>query len=482
MPNVERTAAAPPPGARTVRRSPACGPLAAALLVAAAVAAAGCEQGAQRTPNLLIVVVDTLRADRLGAYGNERGLTPFLDELAARAVVFTNAYAVTSWTCPSVASLMTSRFPSQHHVVSFAAPLADGELTLAEALAPLHYVMGGFSANFRLMASLGYGQGFDEWQTRVADIPAAEINERALRWLDSVWSRDSDRPAMLYLQYIDPHAPYDPPEPFRGRFARAGGDAAAANTKLLANRWFLLERADVDLLKSLYDAEVASVDAEMRRLFAELQERGFLDDAIVVVTADHGEEFWEHGNLSHGIALYEESVRVPLIIATPGQRDGRRVDETVSLVDVAPTLLSLLGLPEEALFEGRSLAATHFEERSLGALWQRFLAAAGGDPDILLELEPTGDGLDSREHSAAIRRGAEKLLLRNNGFSELYDLGADPREEDPAPPSQDARGAELQRRLEAERADLRRRAGVVPERAPLDEATREKLRALGYHF
>jgi arylsulfatase A-like enzyme len=303
-----------------------------------------------------------------------------------------------------------------------------------------------------------------------------------LRWLDSAWSRDGDRPALLYLQYIDPHAPYDPAEPFRSRFARGDRDASVANEKLLANRWFLLDRDEVDLLQSLYDAEVASVDAQLRLLFDELQKRGFLDDAIVVVTADHGEEFWEHGNLSHGIALYEESVRVPLIIAAPGQQGGRRVDEAVSLLDVAPTLLSLLGLPADVHFEGRSLAEKYWPRRTFASLWRRLTTAATGEEGVLLELEPTSDTMDAREHRAALRRGAQKLLLRTNGFSELYDLGADPGETAPAPPGQDQRQSELEQRLAAERSTLQRRAGAVPERAPLDEATREKLRALGYQF
>ena len=477
MSGVRKPAAAPAFGARLPRRRPDFGFVAAQALLGASLALAvgACERRAERAPNVLVVVVDTLRADRLGVHGNRRGLTPFLDEWAARAVVFTNAYAASSWTCPSVASLLTSRYPSQHHVVSFASRLGAAERTLAETLAPLRYVAGGFSANFRLLDSLGYGQGFDHWQAELktgGDLSAGELNQQALRWLDAAWSRDSERPALLYLQYMDPHAPYDPPEPFRGRFGAAAGDAVAANEKLLATRWFDLTGADVDLLASLYDAEVASVDEQLRRLFAELTRRGFLDHAVVVVTADHGEEFWEHGNLTHGIALYEESVRVPLIVAPPGLAGGRRVDTPVSLLDVAPTLLDVLGLPPEPHFEGRSLVD----------LWKDPVAGETAAKDVVLQLESTGDGVDAREHAAAIRHGFAKLLSRPNGFTESYDLSADPGEEEPAPVGPADERPALLRRLETVRAALRERAGAAPERAPLDDATREKLRALGYQF
>ena len=178
----------------------------------------------------------------------------------------------------------------------------------------------------------------------------------------------------------------------------------------------------MQLLQSLYDAEVAAVDAELRQLFAELERRGFLDDAFVIVTADHGEEFWDHGNLTHGITLYNESVRVPLLVLGPGVAKGRRVEENVSLVDLAPTLVDLLGLPREPRFEGRSLAGLL---RGAGAP-----AAEGTEPEIVLQLEATGYGMDTREQVAGIVRGTTKVLLRSNGLTEAYDLAKDPGEHD----------------------------------------------------
>ena len=454
--------------------------LAVLWLASLGLAVGGCQRDRGQPPNVLVAVVDTMRADRLGAYGNARGLTPFLDSLAARGTVFANAYSTTSWTCPAVASLMTSRYPTQHRVVSFASQLGDDEVTLAETVRPLRYVSGGFSANFRLLSTLGYAQGFDHWeadlQPGAAELSGTELGRRALAWLDRSWNASAGRPALLYLQYLEPHAPYAPPDPYRSRFRDAAADAgddADLNAKLVSMRWHELTKADVHRLESLYDGEIATVDEQLRQLFAELEQRHFLDRAIVVVTADHGEEFWEHGGLTHGITLYNECVHVPLIVLTPGQREGQRVTENVSLIDIAPTLLDLLGLPAEPRFEGRSLAPL---------LRDGAQASRGAAPPVIVQLEPTGYEMDTREHAAGIVQDASKLLVRRSGHTETYDLRADPGEQDASPASLASPADALARTLETAQADLARRASSGEHRAPLDEATREKLRALGYHF
>ena len=455
-----------------------------ALLLLAALAG-GCDRS--RPPNVLLVVVDTLRADRLGVYGNPDGLTPFLDDLAQRATVFRNAYAPTSWTCPSVASLLTSRYPSQHHVVSFASQLAADEVTLAEALQPARYVGGGFSANFRLLQSLGYAQGFRHWETDAhyeGKMRAEELHRRAFGWLDGAWTASSAQPALLYVQYMEPHVPYDPPQPFRGRVApraSAAADLVAMNQKLAAMDWLGINRDDVALLESLYDGEVATVDAALRQLFAELERRGFLQDAIVVVTADHGEEFREHGGLTHGRTLYNETVRVPLLMVAPGYAGGRMVEQNVSLLDIAPTVVDLLGLPAEPRFEGHSLVPLLAPESWRGRLraWWR---ATASPADVLFQLESTESGLDLREHKAGILRRSVKVLMTTGGQPEAYDLQTDPQEKHANPAAIEADASALAKVLEADRVALDGRSGVAAQAAPLDESTREKLRALGYHF
>jgi arylsulfatase A-like enzyme len=464
---------------------PAC----AGLLLFVAGVLSACLSTKGQAPNILLIVIDTLRADRLGCYGNERGLTPFLDSLGARGTVFVNAYAPSSWTCPSVASLMTSRYPMQHRVVSFASKLADEERTLAETLQPSGYLAGGFSANFRLLEALGYAQGFQHWRADLkhdGGLRGGDLRRQSMEWLDQARRSAPGQPILLYLHYMEPHAPYDPPEPFRQQFLRKDDgalDAATANEYLVGLRWYKLTHPDVEMLASLYDAEVASADAELRSLFAELEQRDFLRNAIVVVTADHGEEFWEHGNLSHGTSLYNESVRVPLLLIAPGYAGGRRVEQNVSLVDVAPTLLDLLGLPREPRFEGRSLVPL-LRPQSLGArfkAWRR-LGGRADAPDVLLDLESVGYGVDAREHGQGLVRESTKLLLRPGGLPEVYDLERDPLEKSANPDALQAQSSALREALEASRADLGSRAGAAAETAPFDDATREKLRALGYHF
>jgi arylsulfatase A-like enzyme len=257
-------------------------------------------------PNIVLVVVDTLRADRLGAYGSVTGLTPYLDQLAARGTVFANTWAPSSWTCPSVASLFTSRYPSQHHVATFDSVLADEEVSLAEALEPRDYDSAGFSANFRLTRALGYAQGFYEWQ---ADWRSGKIRGSYLRSEVATWlAKKPHMPALLYLQYMEPHAPYEPPEPFRSKFQRnpqGALDSEVVNDKVL--NWQHTTPQEVRFLSSLYSAEVASVDDELRKMMELLEKHGFLSNTIIVITADHGEEFNEHQVMGHGTTLYEDA-------------------------------------------------------------------------------------------------------------------------------------------------------------------------------
>ena len=364
-----------------------------ALVPVAALAVAALK-AARRPPDVIVVVADTLRADRVGP-GTRGDLTPFLDSLAARGVRFTRAYAASSWTLPSVASLFTSRYPSQHGVNAFDARLRDDEVTVNERLRDRRYAQAGFVANFRLDAAHGFGQGFDAWFPFVGaegeplDKPRAPmVAARALAFLDEVmlprgWRRLVPRPPFfLYFHLMEPHAPYLPPPDAVARVGVpvAAEQARALNTRLLAHDWDALGPAEVGELVALYDGEVAALDAALRTLFTGLARRGLLDRAVVVVTADHGEEFREHGQLGHGQSLYEELLHVPLVVLAPGAAAGRDVDAPISLVDLAPTLLDLAGVAPEPRFVGRSRAA--------------WLARPPMPEDVLAELLPNGTRSD----------------------------------------------------------------------------------------
>jgi|SRR5579871_304582 len=420
-------------------------------------------------PNVVLMVVDTLRADRLGSYGSGRGLTPFLDGLAARGVRFADAYAASSWTNPSVASLFTSRFPSQHRVVALDSKLPDGEMTLAELFARAGWETVGFTANLRLDPTLGFAQGFAGWGVfaTVHKITVMQLVRRALRWVRIVWQPRARKPLFLYLHFMEPHSPYDPPARHRPPLP-AGIDVAGVDRKLLTLAWDELSPREQALLPALYDGEVAALDDGLRRAFAVLGRAGVLDDAIVVLTADHGEALGDHGGWLHGFTLFDEVLHVPLLLWVPGQPPAV-IRENVSLVDVGPTLLALAGLPPEPRFEGRSLVPLLRGERATA--------------DVVAELPQPGSARDLTRHAQALVRGTLKLIVPRVGGAlgrpVLYDLATDPGERSPDPPAQAGRAPALAAALARTEAMLATRAGPA-EHAPVDARTRARLRALGY--
>jgi arylsulfatase A-like enzyme len=447
-------------------------------------------------PNIVLIVIDTLRADRLGANGNGRGLTPFIDSLAARGYVFRNAYAQCSWTNPSVASIMTSRFQSQHGIVAFESVLADSEVTLAEVLKQRGYVTGFFSANGLLAKKFGFAQGYDEFQSllvRPGDgrghpgVPerAARINGDALAWLDrTAQARAASAPVFLHLHYMEPHYPYAPRAEALDHVADGHDrpDVNEANAAAVFGHVKPLTLPVLGNLQDVYDAEVLSIDTELRALFAELERRHFLDHAIVVLTADHGEEFMEHDHIGHEQTLFQELVRVPLLVLVPGHSQRTDVDQVVSLIDVAPTLVDLAGAPRPPSFEGHSWKGTLVRDPS----WWRFLAwrdgmrqepGAGFAYSELIK-PPDRNAKRVTPHEHAVVWGSHKLIVGIDGEREFYDLAADPGEKDPNGLTDGAR-TELQARYEIIRA--RAQADAAPQAMhPLDAVTRERMHALGY--
>ena len=425
--------------------------------------------------------------------GNGSRLTPFLDSLAQRGVFFRNAYAQSSWTNASVASLMTSRYQSQHGITSFHSVLAADELTLAEVLQQHGYATGGFIANFLLSKELGFAQGFDRYQTysravdngqgrpRYIKERAERINTEALSWLDQVQRERPHAPVFLYLHYMEPHNPYDPPDANLDRVldGRPRPDLAQVNARMNFPNLGVFPDQMVQDVKTLYDAEVISVDAALRDLFHALTERHVLDHSVVVVVADHGEEFREHGLMGHHQTLYEEVLRVPLIVLRSDEPHGLVIDPIVSLTDVAPTILDLVGLPSPSRFEGgslRSLMGSSHPESPSGSSE----ASSSRLPPIGVAFsELIKDGTErQRPHERAVITAPAKLIDDVDGEHEFYDLHADRAETDPH-----ALGEAERTRLTAELAEFL--AHATQHAAPaatrsLDDETRERMRALGY--
>ncbi len=341
------------------------------LLGAALVASFGLTSCSQRTdapehPNVLLLCIDALRANRLGLYGATSGASPHLDHLASSSVVFDRAYSVASWTKPSVPSLLTGLYPSKHGVFDSSSHgvdvLADGIPTLAEGLHSAGYRTAAFVENSHLDRRYSrLDRGFDEYLDGAGE--AWHIVHRFLSWLDD---GASERPFFAYLHFLDVHWPYTPEIEIPGRELSNADRAKAIEWQVDGKRWWLVRNAvkdgilslgkeDVALLERLYDDEIYDTDGAIGRMLELLAARGVLDDTVVVVTADHGEGFLDHGRLDHGYGLYDELLRIPMILRLPGGAlGGRRVADPVQIVDVAPTLLSLAGNDASAL-DGESL-------------------------------------------------------------------------------------------------------------------------------
>jgi arylsulfatase A-like enzyme len=423
-------------------------------------------------PNILVLVADTLRADHVSGYGYQRPTTPRIDRLAAEGQLFLDAYSASSWTLPAHASLFTGRRVYEHHAGREGHPYLDHQFpTLAEVLGRAGYASGGFVANtFWCGRQTGLDRGFihyEDFYTKVGDalartvlgrmmayevlphvglidIPgrrsAADINDHVLRWIDSL----GDRPFFVFANYMDVHGPYIPPPAYEGRFAgrplgrQGGGDI---DVGMVDETSTVPAPAVLRSWIDRYDESLLYLDEQVGRLLDELARRGALDRTIVVLTSDHGESFGEHNLIHHGHSLYQDQIRIPLIVRFPRQVPaGKRDPRPVALEQVPLLLTELAGLTDTP-FPGRSLVgvAPHDGEdvavsevtrrRGIPATWP---TASGGLRSLQTE--------------------RWQLIVSDVGSAELYDLRADPAQANSL--ASDGRFADelarLQRRLAVE--------------------------------
>lgn len=384
------------------------------LLALGLLAIVGC-----RSPervNVLLVVADTLRADRLSAYGYARPTSPNLERLAADGVLFEHAWAQASSTFPSMNSLLTSRHPALFfgqpkgalgippHIPQLAELLhREGYATAAVSASPIVRHRPG-----QVNKVGGFGGGFDTFEEACEWRWGRCVSAAALRLLPQL-----REPFFLYAHYLDPHAVYTPPRPLARRFAAAqrgthawsrAGDPRPISAALYGDAETAWDERDVQQLSALYDGEVAAFDRELGRLLAALAERGLAERTLVIVAADHGEALLEHGHAEHGHSLFEEELHVPLVLRPPGG-GSRRVATAVANLDIVPTILDYLGLAGPPGIEGRSLrplAEGHGEGREARPLFA-----------LIGDLRATTDG-------------RHKLIRHlGNGEVQLFDLRAD---------------------------------------------------------
>ena len=384
-------------------------------LFVAALLAASCSGQAAPIRNVLLISIDTLRADHLGAYGHERPTSPNLDRLARAGVLFEDATTTSPWTLPAHVSLLTGLYPDGHGVRTNKHFLGRGIPTLAQLLADEGFETGAVVNGYFVGARFGLARGFDSYEMFEEDQSrtgaARDVTGAGIRWL-----RDRrDRRNFLFLHYFDVHSSYQSAAKYERMFIEKPNRLTGDIIELMMVNHGDFEPTDEDLdhFARLYDAGIRQLDDALARLFEFLDANGWLEDTLVIVTSDHGEEFLEHGKMVHGHSHYQELMHVPLIMRGPGLPAGTRVELPVSLIDVAPTVLSLVGIRTPADMTGVDLRSTWSSPEESPA--ERLIFAETGPMQE--------DALRS------VRSGRFKLILdvRDERY-ELYDLNEDPSE------------------------------------------------------
>jgi arylsulfatase A-like enzyme len=448
--------------------------------------------------DVVFVTVDSLRADHVGWHGYERNTTPNLDAIADRSNTYSKAFAHACGTPPSFSAIMTSTYPLMYGGYQ---RLSEERVTLAETLAGAGFQTAGFHSNLYLSADFGYDRGFQQFfdskqssgtlararqavkihlnrQSRLYEIlqrafdaterragielgsayvDAADITDRALRWAQSAGSG----PRFLWVHYMDPHHPYTPPREHQLRFrdtAIEQRDAIRLRQKMLESPGALTEQENEELL-DLYDAEISFADAEIGRLYESVM-AAWGDDTVFVLTADHGEEFGEHGGYSHTPTFYDEQTHVPLVLDDGAQHD--RYTQLVGLLDVAPTITEAAGVESSGSFLGTPLQKVGTD------MWERTaVIAEWADRE-------TGD------RSFGVRTNGWKYIQDVDGSEELYDTDADPDETVDCSQTAEARLQLFRDQLKTHKKLLAQYQGQSLDEVEMEEAVKQRLRDLGY--
>ncbi|MFT5284179.1 MAG: arylsulfatase A-like enzyme [Planctomycetota bacterium] len=374
-----------------------------AVLLAVLGTACDAQKEAPR-PNIVFYLCDTLRADHLGTYGYERNTTPNIDLMAKDAIVFENAFAPSSWTKASTASLLTGLGPRQHNANGRDTRLSDRVQLISETLKELGYYNTGIITNPFVSETFGFDQGYDEFQF-LGRALAEKLIDKVVEALDK---RPIEKPFFLYVHSIDPHAPYHAPKPYQQAFT---DKEWIGNPDMLHSESTPTDiRAEIDS----YDGELLYHDAQFKRLITKLKSEGLYENSMIWFVSDHGDEFLEHGRGGHGRSLFKESIHIPMILKLPGnQRSGTRVKVPASSIDVVPTMLSYLNVLPPKESEGIDLLTNLTERSSRPTL---FL-----DLDLMVEKLYVATGVIQGQY-----KYVEETLPEPRSF--LFDLEADPEE------------------------------------------------------
>jgi arylsulfatase A-like enzyme len=460
--------------------------------------------GQHNDTNVVIVLLDTVRADHLSCYGYRRSTTPFLDQLAARGVRFEHCLANASWTLPSHASLFTGVYALAHQATQETLVLGDELPTLAQILETVGYDTFGCSTNAVVNEENGLARGFSTFvETFRPSVqaglqsPGLHVNNVALaRWLRG---RTPSRPFFAFLNYVEAHLPYAPIEPFASAFVDSTWPAAevAAARRIRAKNHYLLPDGlpadQLELLSQLYDGEIAMLDQQVQRLVQMLSDTGHLQNTLLIVLSDHGENLGDRGHFGHVFDIGNSLLRVPLIVYRPdGRYAGQVREDLTQALDLFPTVLTQCGVPYEGRADGRDLfAPASSAPLAFAEYYYPRQVLSVYSP---AELEANLDRLLPYMHRLrAVQDGRTKLVWASSGPSRLYDLAADPGEtrdllaEGSDPPAASRLRSALQDWMEKYRgpvplADAPPPGWLLPgfEGDVTDPEMLEKLRALGY--
>ncbi len=413
-------------------------------------------------PSLVLVTIDTLRADRLGCYGYHRETSPNVDELARESILFERAYTTMATTLPAHASMMTGTYTLTHRVqanVAFIPRSLDDATslrTLAEMLRDQGYETAAFVSAAPLKRHSGIDRGFETFSQPAAwQRSGRKTTKRALKWLND----RSDRPFFLWVHYFDPHWPYSPPEEFRNRFRDTSRLAEYLESLGVSKN----RSRNILRINNAYDAEIRYTDEAVGRLLDRLQQMKIWDDLVVVLTADHGEGMGQHDWVYHG-KIYNEQLRIPLLIKLPGMRESRRIRRVTSLVDLLPILSSATGLPIQEI--------DHDQFQGIDVLSPKVQRTR-----IYAERVHRKDPAWGQGRRFALMSADWKYLHSPDEVDVLYDLGEDPHETRNVIELHPEIASELQASLSSWIETYRSGAQKTPD---IDPETLKQLRSLGY--
>lgn len=430
--------------------------------------AVACSPSPEPVRNAIVVLIDTCRADEIGHVTPQGPVTPHLDELARSATMFTRATSPAPWTLPAVASLLTSTYPTVHGARGSYPDFTRLRAvpTGPEGLAAAGVRTAAIVNCPFLDPALGLGRGFERFDYYAEHGPdirtAREALDAGLDWLRGL---DGER-FFLFVHLFDAHMDFDPPEPFRSRFLE-GEPQPLSGPFTGVTRWRRQGASPAvrRYARALYRAELAAIDDALGGFADALAAEGLLDETALIVTADHGEEFWEHGQFEHGHTLYEELVHVPLMLRAPGRATAAEVDARVGLVDVMPTVYDLLGVAPPDGFRGRSLVP---------------LSAGGAAADS--EIAFSEAILYGPEWKAATGERWKLIRREDSGARALFDLANDPGETRNLVDREPERANALEAVLDDWIRDAKERATAVPPGGVvnMEEDVMSRLRSLGY--